>query len=343
MRHAAAMTGNEAPLWPAAMQQLDVWQRAAEVLALLQGATSAGLLTRLAQPATEDDLIAGCGLSGSRVRAVLGVLEAHGVIQRSLDGWVLAPAWAPLVLEQTPLRFEATLGMGRVRSEQLGQSVGGGASYWQLSAADRLLVARGVSPDPAAPATVATVGDVASMAGVQEALEQGGRLLELGCGIGSRLCGVLRAFPAATGVGVELDADLVAEGRRMAAGLGLADRLTYVHADATTYDGGAAFDLVQWSQFFFPTDTRAGALAAALRALRPGGWISLPAVWDGEPPESGSDLAQELAAERLVLDLWGVPLRSAPELVAELAAVGFVELHVQPGPMVSHVRGRRAG
>lgn len=312
------------------------------MLALLRGAAAAGLLQQLATPVTESTVATRCGTSRPRAAAILGVLEAHDVVERVGEAWRLTQTWAALVLDQTPLRFEAFLGLGRVRAEQFALSVEGGCDYWQLGAADRLVVARGISPNPAVPLTVAAVSDFSSMEGVTAALNAGGRLLELGCGIGSRLCAVLLAYPDAAGVGIELDDDLVREGRRMAETLGLGARIAYVRADATTFAANAEFDLVQWSQFFFPAATRAAALAVALRALRPGGWISMPAVWDGLPPEHGTEHAHDVSAERLILDLWDVPLRSTAELADELGDAGFVDVHVQSGVPVSLVRGRRA-
>ena len=176
---------------------------------------------------------------------------------------------------------------------------------------------------------------------VAAALESGGRVLELGCGVAARLCATLLAFPRATAVGVELSEDLAAWGRARADRLGVGDRLTYVVGDATTYQPEGEFDQVGWSQFFFPRATRTAALATAMRALRPGGWITMPAVWDGTPPPPGSELHKELAAERLALELWDVPLRSTHELREELAAAGFVDVWVEDAGMVNIVRGRK--
>jgi SAM-dependent methyltransferase len=182
--------------------------------------------------------------------------------------------------------------------------------------------------------------DIERLPSVLAALEGGGRVLELGCGVASRLTATLRAFPLTAAVGVELAEDLVEFARARAASLGVADRLELVVGDATAYPAEQVFDLVQWSQFFFPVQTRVAALATARRALKPGGWISCPAVY-GEPPEPGTAVDKELAAERLGLDLWEIPLRSAHELATELEEAGFVDVVVHPSPVVHMVRGRQ--
>jgi SAM-dependent methyltransferase len=324
------------------MEQLEGLQRTAELVALLRAAERSGLLRSLAAPSTSDALAARLGVTPARLDAVLGLLRAHGVAEPSDGSWVLTEAWSPLVLGQTPVCFDGFLGLGRVRAEQFEASLSGGHDYWQLDEADRLLVARGISPDPASPATVAMArGDIVGLEGVVAALDAGGRALELGCGLGSRLCALLQAFPAATAVGVELTADLVAAGRRRAEQLGVADRITYVVSDAAASQPDGCFDLVGWSQFFFPEQTRAAALATARRALRPGGWVTMPVIWDGVAPPAGSALERDLAAERLVLDLWQVPLRTTTEVSREVEEAGFVEVRVDDGPVVSFVRGRQ--
>jgi ubiquinone/menaquinone biosynthesis C-methylase UbiE len=166
-------------------------------------------------------------------------------------------------------------------------------------------------------------------------------MLELGCGVGSRLSALARAFPLSSGVGVELAANLVDFGRERAAGLGLADRVTYVHGDAQTYRPDGLFDLVTWSQFFFPESSRAGALATARRALRPGGWITAPVIWDEPGLEPGSKDDQDLAAELLLMDLWRVPPRTTAEVAAEFGAAGFVDVRTDHGTMAAQVRGRQ--
>lgn len=114
-----------------------------------------------------------------------------------------------MVAGQTPVPFGAALGLGRVRSTQFEASLDAGTDYWELESEDRVTVARGVSPDPAAAATVDMARrDIEMLDGLTEALDRGGRVLELGCGVGSRMCALMRAFPAAAGVGVELAADV---------------------------------------------------------------------------------------------------------------------------------------
>ena len=175
-------------------------------------------------------------------------------------------------------------------------------------------------------------------AGVPDAvrgrLHDGDRHLELGCGVAGRILCVLQAFPTLTAVGVELAPDLAAEAERRAAALGVADRFEVLCADATTVRLDGTFDVAFWSQFFFTGASRAGTLATAYQALRPGGMLLAPLLGDPSVAESdphGSS-ARSLALARVVHGLWGVPDRSPDDLATEVSAGGFADVVVSAAP-----------
>jgi SAM-dependent methyltransferase len=333
---------SEPSAWMRTVESISALQFAAEAYSVLLAAQRAGLLDLLAPGTTAGAASDALGVRAGRVEAVLDVLAAHGVAEHDGQVWQLAAGWDDLVRGETPIALDAFLGTGRVRAEQVSHALEFADDYWGLEPSDRLLVARGVSFDPANPASQDLARrTVASMHGLEQRLEQGGSVLELGCGVGGRLTALLLAFPTATGVGVELDEALVAWGRERAERLGLGDRLELVAADATEYEPEELFDQVQWSQFFFPEESRVGALATARLGLRAGGWVNMPVIWDGSPLEVGSYPHKEMAAERVVLDLWRVPLKTTHDVVAELEAAGFVDVHVVEAPEVHYVRGRQ--
>ena len=333
--------GQEEPGWVRAFSRIEALQRGNELLAVLRGAHESGMLQALTTPVDAATLASALGLRVERVQAALELLTAHEVAAATEAGWVLTDDWIPLAEGRTPLNVGSYLAMVRIRDDQLAGGLTGAVDYWHLTAADRLTVARGVSFNPASDLAVAAArSGVEAMDGVAETLESGGNVLELGCGVGSRLTALMRAFPRATAVGVELAEDLVEFGRRTAESVGVADRLTYVVGDAATYEPEQQFDLVGWSQFFFPASARKGALATARRALRPGGWISMPVIWTDDDPTTGPE-AQELAAEKLLLDVWDVPALTTTQVRTEVEAAGFVEVRVDADPMVHFVRGRQ--
>jgi hypothetical protein len=315
---------------------------AAEAFSVLVAAERAGLLGLLAAGTTAAAASDALSVGVARVEAVLDVLAAHGIAVEKGGAWELATGWSELVRGESPVAVAPFIGVGRVRAEQVGRALEGSDDYWGLSADDRLTVARGVSFDPARPEAQQLARDlVTSMDGLVDRLEQGGSVLELGCGVAGRLTSLLLAFPTATGVGVELDEALVRWSRERADRLGVGDRLELVVGDAAAYEPEEEFDQVQWSQFFFPEEHRVGALATARLALRPGGWVSMPVAWDGAPLEPGSPEHRDIASERLVLDLWRVPFKTTHDVVAEVEGAEFVDVQVLPGPDVCFVRGRQ--
>jgi hypothetical protein len=114
----------------------------------------------------------------------------------------------------------------------------------------------------------------------------------------------------------------------------VADRFEVICADATTVRPDSFFDVAFWSQFFFPAASRAGTLATAYQALRPGGMLLAPLLGDPSVAESdphGSS-TQSLSLARAVHGLWGVPDRSPEALVQEVADSGFVDVVVSRAP-----------
>ncbi len=206
--------------------------------------------------------------------------------------------------------------------------------------------ATAVSPNPFSDAVVALVrARTATPPVVRERLRDNDRILELGCGVAGQIVCTLRAFPDVTAVAVERSADLAAEAERRAQALGVADRLQVIVGDSAAVRLEGQFDVVAWSQFFFPSESRAGALATAYAALRPGGLIVAPLLAhdsSGDADSFGTE-ARSVALTRVVHGGWGVPARSAAELVEEVSAAGFTDAVAAstPGTGISIVAATR--
>jgi 2-polyprenyl-3-methyl-5-hydroxy-6-metoxy-1,4-benzoquinol methylase len=114
---------------------------------------------------------------------------------------------------------------------------------------------------------------VASVPELDEAMRRpGARIADLGCGGGWSSIALARAYPDATIDGIDVDAGSVDMARKNAAGAGVADRVTFTHADAAgltdaTYDAVFAFECVH--DMPRPVDV----LAAVERALTPDGFV----------------------------------------------------------------------
>ena len=199
---------------------------------------------------------------------------------------------------------------------------------------DRLLVARAVSPDPFSAGLVEAFRGMVAADPDQEVLTRGGTHLELGRGVAGRILTTLQAVPAMRAIGVEISPDLAAVARERAEALGVSERFEVVEQDVADFDREACADTAFWSQFFFPEASRRGALAAAYRALRPGGVLtaSLAATLDDE---------RMLALNDVTLAGWAVPSRTGDELVEEISAAGFLDVAVVERGGLSRVRAVR--
>jgi SAM-dependent methyltransferase len=165
----------------------------------------------------------------------------------------------------------------------------------------------------------------------QRRASAGARYLELGCGLAGGMLAELQMFPTMTATGVELAADLVAEAHARAEQVGVADRVEFVVGDATRFDRPDSYDLCFWSQFFFPSATRAAALATAARCLRPDGMLGAP-VRARPDADASSDEVLDYQLDNVLFSNWGIPERNADELADEVAAAGFVEVSVVSEP-----------
>lgn len=80
-------------------------------------------------------------------------------------------------------------------------------------------------------------------AGLEQKLDDGGRVADVGCGRGRALITLLQAYPKVSGVGYDLSQAQLAGARRNAEQAGVTDRIEFVHHDAAQGLDGP-FDLV---------------------------------------------------------------------------------------------------
>ena len=83
-----------------------------------------------------------------------------------------------------------------------------------------------------------------------------------------------------------------------------------------------AYDLVYLPQVFLPEDAFVRGLTTVWRALRPGGWLSLPAI-----SAAGDDF--EATLSRLRNALWGGGARLPQEVAEAVTRSGFTDVQVR--------------
>jgi SAM-dependent methyltransferase len=313
------------------------------VLDLVHAAQESGLLAALRETALPGALSEITGIPEVAVSSLLEALEVNDVLVRVDGGYRLRPAWL-VVTGDTALSPLASLLESSDVERALLRALGGRVDYWTMSSEQRLSFATAISPDPFAAGVVAGMASRLADDPAYDVLRSGGSLLELGCGVAGRVLVMLQAIPEMTAVGIELSPDLAAEAVRRREALGLSDRFEVVTTDAAAFDRPDGFDRGYWSQFFFAEASRGPALDTMHRCLRRGGVVEAPLL--GDPDELAAEprgrTARERAVFRVVLGSWGVPDRSAEELVAELEGHGFVDVEAGRGPFGNwRVRGRR--
>jgi precorrin-6B methylase 2 len=290
--------------------------------AALTAALEAGLLELLAEPQDLGATSARSGLDPSLAEGILDVLVALGLAHRNGQVVVAAPGLAPLLGSEAKEVFLAQLRSTDLQGRWLidGARHGGLAPGWQHTDPE-LLEAQGRSGKGAIPAMVQAIRQVPELAA--RLGQPSASFLDVGVGVGVIAIELCRAFPALRVVGLEPAAAPLAQARRNVAVAQLADRIELRQQGVEDLDDRAAFDLAYVAQVFIPDGVFEVGLARVWRALRPGGWLNMPAI-----SATGQDL--EAALSRLRNILWGGSAR-LPEQVAERArAVGFTGVQVVP-------------
>ncbi|WP_402374599.1 class I SAM-dependent methyltransferase [Isoptericola rhizosphaerae] len=235
-----------------------------------------GLFTDLADrgPAGSSDLAQRTGLAERYVRewalgmAAAGYLDrdAHGTF--SLPGQhvpVLADEGGPLFLGGMIDDYSATFGDGY---RQLLDSFGTGEGIAQEDFPDAQRTIERLTAPWHGHALVQEWLPLAP--DVELLLSAGGTLCDVGCGHGQAVIALARAFPQARFVGVDVYEPAVAEARRRAEAAGVADRVTFQRADAST-DLPGTFDVVTVFDVLHDARDPEGILRTARAALRAGG------------------------------------------------------------------------
>lgn len=162
-----------------------------------------------------------------------------------------------------------------------------------------------------------------------DALQTGMHILDVGCGAGQLIFKLAQAFPNCTFLGVDADAHGVALAQSAALAHGFGDRVTFQLVGGQGIDHQAEFDLALMFEVLheIPLPDRAGVLAAAFRALKPGGTLF---ILDETLPDDPKDLRLPAYAMSMLVQfselIWGNVVNTAAEQTKLLADAGFADL-----------------
>jgi SAM-dependent methyltransferase len=175
-------------------------------------------------------------------------------------------------------------------------------------------------------------------------LSAGGDVLDLHCGGGRWLIAVARRFPTTRLVGVEFEPDSVARALRNADAAGLADRVRIEAREVEAIAYEAAFDLAYFQYALHQVMDPPAALAAAHRALRPGGRL-LVLTWclPSTPADYRSAHGELMAGTQLDELFQGTGLLTREAAVGAFRAAGLPEPDVLELPSGATLFHHRSG
>ena len=127
---------------------------------------------------------------------------------------------------------------------------------------------------------------IPALTGVEAKLVTGARIADVGCGHGTSTLLLAQTYPASVVVGFDAHAGSIDVARKRAADAGLADRVRFQVASATTFNG--CYDLVCFFDCLHDMGDPVGACAHARDHLAPGGTLMLI------EPFANDDLSQNL-------------------------------------------------
>ena len=321
--------------WFAATATIENWAVGARALAMLRAALSSGVLDAARSMRTAGELAALTGIEATQMADMCAALHAHDVLDRVGEGYMLSSTFATLLAPDAYQSLSALIDIRMVEARTIASAGAPARAYTTLATEDLLAVAEGVTGQPTAQSfrNIFSAFIAGTMPEIHAILEAGGHWGEFGCGVGGGLLTILLLYPACTAVGLEINAQVVRETQKRIAALGIVQRAEVRHADVRDVTDEAVFDAGFWSQSFFPRASRAAALTAITRALKPGAYIYVPGFEGGEPPDGAEPRGPEqrsYALSRLVYDRWDIPTLTAPELRAELEAAGLEFVRYAP-------------
>lgn len=191
----------------------------------------------LAQRTDSDERYAREWLEHQTVSGYLAVVDATaGPVERR---YYLPETHRPVFADRDSLTYllpfaRMTAGFGQSLDDLVEVYRHGGGVSWAHHGAD----GRESQADANRPMFLQLLAQeyLASIPAVDEALRNGGRVADVGCGFGWSSIGIARAYPTATVDGYDVDGPSVEAARESAAEYDVADRVTFTEVDLSALD-----------------------------------------------------------------------------------------------------------
>ncbi len=244
-----------------------------------------GLYRALAEggPATAPELAARAGIHPRYARewlehqAVGAILDVDDVeADPDARRYSLPPGHEAVLVDADSLAYLAPLarmvvGIGQRLPDVLAAYRTGGGVDWADYGPDVVEAQEGVNR----PHFMHLVGEwIDALPDIAARLRDGdGRVADVACGTGWSSISIARHFPGIAVDGIDIDAGSIERARAHAAAAGLADRVSFVFADAAETDGAGRYDLVTIFEAVHDMARPAEVLGTARRLLAPGGAV----------------------------------------------------------------------
>ena len=178
--------------------------------------------------------------------------------------------------------------------------------------------------------------------GLVQTLDDGGAVLEIGCGAVQLCLALARRFPTARLVGVEFDPASVAQARSAVRDADLQNRVQVRHADANHLADRDAYQLVVMNRSLHEVggpDEHLDVLRRSNAALRAGGWtiVSELPYPDNEDDYRTNPDARRLAGVQLHEAIVGCAMITTSQLTALMRNAGYHEVRVIDQPRSSRL------
>ena len=153
--------------------------------------------------------------------------------------------------------------------------------------------------------------------GVVAKLERGGRVADVGCGVGASTIIMATAYPKSTFIGFDSHAGSIELARQRARAAGVDDRVTFEVASATDF-GGTAYDLIAHFDCFHDLEDPAGAARHARAAIAPDGtWLVVEPFAHDQPEDNHNAVGRVFYSASTMLCVPHSLSRGGPALGAQ--------------------------
>jgi len=243
------------------------------------------------QPVTPAELAARTATHERYIREWLAHQAAGGyvVYDTEAETYTLPPEHAAvLAYEDSPVyqggMFQAATGALRAQDRVLERFRSGDGLGWHEHHHD---LVEGVAESFGVAYRTFLVPEwIPALDGVEEKLERGARVADVGCGLGISTVLLAEAYPNSTFAGFDYHEESIALARQRAREAGVEDRVTFEIATAMTFPG--RYDVITFFDALHDMGDPEGAARYALSALEDDG------TWMIVEPNAGDSLAENL-------------------------------------------------